>query len=75
MGILFEAAAYRSPLQILDYVLFTDLVIDTARIVRGRARVTVRCPSVCPSLCPIHRPLHGTAAGLLLWARRADVDP
>ena len=32
------------------------------------------CPSVRPSVCPI-RPLQQSAAGLLLWARRAgDID-
>ena len=26
---------------------------DSARIIRGRVYVTIRCPSVCPSVCPI----------------------
>ena len=39
---------------------------------RSRVYVTVGCPSVCPSVC---RPPHAAAAGLLLWARRAeDID-
>jgi len=30
-------------------------------------------PSACLSVCPVRAP-HAAAAGLLLWARRADVD-
>jgi len=33
--------------------------------------VSVRL-SVCLSVCPIYRPLQQRAAGLLLWARRAN---
>jgi len=39
----------------------------------SRVHETVLRPSVRPSVCHIYRPLQQRAAGLLLWAPRADV--
>ena len=51
----------------LEYVFFGYW--HCPRSMRSRVYVTVRCPSVRPSVC-LSR-LSITAAGLLMWARRA----
>jgi len=50
-------------------------LIDTVRIVCDSVTVTIRCPSVRLSVWPNYWRLQQRAAGLQLWARRAeDID-